>query len=88
MELETVATLNIALPKNFSRLPSFVSTLVVRRYVLDLRIVFTTGRGIDLHKPIKLQVPIQIVHAPVEKCESRLSELEIENNQCPPIYIA
>lgn len=75
------------LPENISRLPSFFSTLVARRYAFDVEIVFGVGRGIALHRPIKLRIPVQVVHAPALKCPSRPSEVALEEDLKAPPYV-
>ncbi|KAH8803673.1 hypothetical protein F5884DRAFT_861989 [Xylogone sp. PMI_703] len=83
-KLEASVTLTTTLPHNFSRLPSFLSTLVARRYALDFDIMLGYGHGI---MPKKLRLPIQIIHRPLEKCPDRLSEVEFEDSLLPPSYV-
>lgn len=86
-ELETELTMFTVLPRNFSRLPSFISTLVARRYAFDLEIILSLGRDVALHKPIKLRIPVQVVHCPAQKCRSRPSEVAIEEDLKAPPYV-
>lgn len=65
------------LPEDVPRLPSFFSSLVSRRYAFHLQIVLKIKRGVS-SKPILLRIPIQIVHASVEKHPAGPSDWEVE----------
>ncbi|KFZ16617.1 hypothetical protein V502_05007 [Pseudogymnoascus sp. VKM F-4520 (FW-2644)] len=62
-EWETAVSVTTILPWSFSRLPSFFTSLVARRYAFDVQITFGHWSSINVfHKPIKLRIPLQIVH--------------------------
>ncbi|KIM99900.1 hypothetical protein OIDMADRAFT_55793 [Oidiodendron maius Zn] len=88
-EWETSISLPIILPEEFSSLPSFFSTLVVRRYAINVEIFFESRRSIVPHKPVVLRIPVQIVHASnnVEKCMNTLPEERFDNLKAPA-YVA
>jgi hypothetical protein len=87
-EVKASASIIAVLPKNFSRLPSFFSAFIARRYSFDLEIAFRSRGSITTsRKPIKLRIPVQVVHSPKEKCPERLSEVDMEDYLEAPPYV-
>jgi hypothetical protein len=86
-EWETSVSVPIILPEDFSRLPSFFSTLVARRYAFKLEIALGTRYSITSRKPIKLRVPVQIVHTPGRKSAIAPPEIEFDDLDAPPYVI-
>jgi hypothetical protein len=85
VEWKTTASLTMPLPDDMPRVPSFFSTLASRRYAFDLQIVVGTKRGIS-QKPLRLRIPVQIVHTPVEKNPDGLS-VDFEDDLQAPVYV-
>lgn len=84
IEWKTTTLLMTLLPEDVPRLPSFFSTLVSRRYAFDVQLVFGAKLG---SKPVHLRIPVQIVHAPVEKHPDRPSHVEFEDDLKAPAYV-
>jgi hypothetical protein len=84
IEWETSASMPIVLPEDFSRLPSFFSALIARRYAINLQIILGTKYSIASSKPIKLRIPVQIIHSPTRKSAIAHSAAEVEDLDAPP----
>jgi len=69
------------------RLPSFFSSLVSRRYAFDVEIKFGSDLGIKSQKPMKLRIPVQMVHAGLEKGWGGLPEAEFDEDMKVPAYV-
>ena len=75
------------IPYDAPRLPSFFSTLVSRRYSFDVEIQFGTDLGIKSQKPMKLKIPVQFVHAGLEKGWGGPPEVDFEEDSKVPAYV-
>jgi hypothetical protein len=76
------------LPNNCPRLPSFFFSLVSRRYAFDVQIKLISDSGMCSHKPMKLRIPVQMVHAPLEKLFFAPQEFDIEDDLKAPAYVS
>ena len=84
IEWKTATLLTTLLPDDVSHLPSFFSTLVSRRYVFHVQLLFGTKLG---RKPVHLRIPVQIVFASVEKHRDGPSDDELEDDRKAPAYV-
>jgi hypothetical protein len=74
------------IPYDAPKLPSFFSTLVCRRYAFDVEIRFGTELGIRSQKPMKLRIPVQMVHATPAKGWGGLPDADFEDDPKVPAY--
>jgi hypothetical protein len=75
------------IPYDAPNLPSFFSTLVSRRYAFDVEIRFGTEFGIRSQKPMRLRIPVQMVHAGLSKGSDGLPDAEFEDDPKVPAYV-
>lgn len=87
MEWSTTASIKTFIPYDAPRLPSFFSSLVSRRYALDVDIRLGTDLGMPPQKPMKLRIPVQIIHAGLQKGWDNLAEADFEEDQKLPAYV-
>ena len=84
IEWRIATTLTTSLPDDVPRLPSFFFTLVSRRYVFDVNVVFGNKLG---GKTVHLRIPVQIVHAPVGKQPDGHPDVEFKDDLKAPAYV-
>lgn len=75
------------IPYNAPKLPSFFSSLVSRRYAFDVEVRFGTELGIRSQKPMKLRIPVQMVHAGLKKSWRELPDADFEDDPKVPAYV-
>jgi hypothetical protein len=75
------------IPYDAPKLPSFFSSLVSRRYAFNVEIRFGTELGIRSQKPIKLRIPVQMVHAGLQKSWRELPDGDFEDDPKVPAYV-
>jgi hypothetical protein len=75
------------LPPDAPRLPSFLSALVARRYAFHVQAKLSSKSGICLHNRLRLKVPVQVVHAPLEKEFDTHFEVDLDDDSKSPIYV-
>lgn len=87
VEWNTATSVKALIPLDAPRLPSFFSTLVSRRYAFDVEIRFGTELGIRAQKPMRLRIPIQMVHAGLEKGWGGPPDADFEDDPKVPAYV-
>lgn len=75
------------IPYDAPKLPSFFSSLVSRRYAFNIEIRFGSAAGIKPQRPMRLRIPVQMVHAGFHKGWSGLPEAEYEDDPEVPAYV-
>jgi hypothetical protein len=53
-----------------------------------VRIKLISDSGMCSHKPMKLRIPVQMVHAPLEKLFFAPQEFDIEDDLKAPAYVS
>jgi hypothetical protein len=87
IEWVTSVSLPVVLPEDSSRLPSFHSAMVARRYAFNVQVSLGPKHSIHLRKPIKLRIPVQIVHAQRPKSATPMSEVDFDDLDVPPYVV-
>jgi hypothetical protein len=87
IDWETTVAVPAHLPSDTPRLPSFFSALVSGRYSFHVEAKLSSESGSCLHNKLRLNVPIQVVHGPLEtECNER-EEAELDDNPKVPVYV-
>jgi hypothetical protein len=87
VEWNTMMSVAAFLPQDCPRLPSFFFSLVSRRYAFDVRIRLLSESGICSHKPMRLRIPVQMVHAPLSKMFYAPPESGFDHDLKAPAYV-
>ena len=75
------------IPADMPRLPSFFSALVSRRYYFEVEVRFGTKNRIPAQRPMRLRIPVQMVHAGLEKGWGGAPEAEFDDDPKVPAYV-
>lgn len=75
----------VHLPSDAPRLPSFFSGLVSRRYAFHIEAKLGSESGNCLHDRLRLKVPVQVIHAPIDTEVGE--EVELDDATEAPIYV-
>ncbi|KAE9372632.1 hypothetical protein N431DRAFT_457332 [Stipitochalara longipes BDJ] len=82
---ETAVRVPVHLPSDAPRLPSFFSGLVSRRYAFHIEAKLGSESGCCLHDRLKLKVPVQVIHAPINT--ELGEEEEVDDTAEAPLYV-
>lgn len=74
------------MPNDAPRVPSFFSTLISRHYAFDVTIKFGTEHATRSQRPMKLRIPVQIVHAGLSKGWDCCPDEDFEDDLEVPAY--